>query len=398
MTCRPLPARPVVLLVHSTWLTWLLAWLPGAGAVAWAEPKVCGNQPVLGDFDAAKCLPMRDDGAEPDEVKGDGVYTAWETLAPTTLLRYKILPSGAYDGTEIRQVGPCGPGGESESPFQDILVPAPDVGAKVRFYYDSRPLLTGGYAPAPGNRSGGDSAMIAAPSGRPPSFIAVGDFQDVRFDPASGVDLKPMATGVLAASFTLPRGLAAGWQWKVFEKGRRYDEIGARKFGPDGWSYTTKCDSANVTVDAAVPPGGNVQFVFHAHVGRLQTLISGGFLDSDPGARDLRQGEGGGADLRQPGGGGEDLGAADMAPGDLPGIHCKCQLAGRAQAQAQAGPPGPAVLAALLLLLALLRRRVRSLTRLTYLLIPMPLVMVRFMGRRVRVAHHPNFSGPRSPH
>jgi hypothetical protein len=373
-----MPSRTIV-------LAWLLTWLPGAAALA--EPKVCGNQPALGDFDAAKCLPMRDDGVEPDEVKDDGIYTAWATLAPTALLRYKILPSGAYDGSEIRQVGPCGPSDESESPFQDILVPSPSVKEKVRFFYDSRPLLVGGYAPAPNNRSGGDSAMIGAPEGRPPSFIAVGDFQDMRFDPPSGVDLKPMAPGVLAARLTLPRGLAAGWQWKVFEKGRSYTEVGARKFGPDGWSYTTKCDSANVKVDAAVPPGGDVQLVFHAHTGRLQTLISGGFLDSAPGMSDLRQPDPPGMDLRSMGGGAEDLGAAaDLSPGgDLPGIHCKCQLAGKARTRTQS-PPGPAAPTALLLLLVLLRQRARSL--------------VVFMNtvRRVRVSDHPNFSGPRSPH
>jgi hypothetical protein len=237
------------------------------------------------------------------------------------------------------------------NPTRDIQVPRPDAGGKkARFYYDSRPPPDPTWASAPANRSGGDTLITDSPPGV--KWVAVGGFQEKAFDPAAGtVDLTPVRPGVLAGELVTGRDLAAGWEWKVLEKKGTYD--GARKFGPNGWSITP-CDSSNMVVPREAPAGSRIQLVFHAHLGRLQTIITPPMGQSD--------GPGPGADMRREGAGdqgGDPAEGPDLSGQELPGVRCNCRLD---RAQAPSDRPGPS--AALLAGLALAhcaRRRCRRL-------------------------------------
>jgi hypothetical protein len=303
--------------------------------VAHAQPKICGNQAALGSWSLAACPVLRDDGVAPDESAGDGVYTASVQLSATELLEYKLLPTGIWDGSvEWRQVGTCPyDGGSKPNDTQNIQVPGPDVSRPTLFFYDSRALSDSGYSPAPGNRSGGDSAMIAAPAGSCPAFLSVGDFQNLYGANSSAVKLSLQGKGVLVGRWTATRALAAGWRWKVMQETAGV----AREFGPSGWAYAP-CQAAFATVSTPVSVGDNVYFLFHAYTGRLQTLVSASPLDGftpDGGAclppPDMAGGNpvdpaldlgGVASDLLAPGTPGSD--ASSMK--NRPGIHCDCQM------------------------------------------------------------------------
>lgn len=286
-----------------------------------AAPKVCGNQPALGDFDVLKCPVLHDDGVAPDLVSGDGLFSASVRLDPTTLLRYKILPTGDYGPNDIRLVGSCGPSAEAESPTGDILVPGPDISQPVLFFYDSRAPADPTWAAPPGNRSGGDSVMAAAPKDRTPSWIAIGDFEQTPFDPAGGIELRQMGDGALIGETTLTRDLPAGWQWKVFEKGRAFAEAGARKFGINGWSYTRTCDSDNAQVPTAAVTGSQLRFTFYPQRGRLRTEVQAPCCADGAGPPDQR----GLVDLAAAPS--DQAGPQDLqTDGELPGIHCNCRV------------------------------------------------------------------------
>lgn len=304
----------------------LLLFLPG---LARAAPRVCGDQKALGSFTPDRCPLLLDDGKPPDEVAGDGVFTAGVKLDPAPYLKYKILPSGNFGADEVRMTGPCSPpppGGPPDNPTSDLVVPSPDTGPPALFYYDMN------------HKSGGDSLMAHSPREAPPRWVAVGSFQDPPgFQPVQGaVDLAAQDACVFAGATRAQRDLPSGWQWKVLEKKGSYD--GARKFGANGWS-ASPCDSDNQRVPDAAAAGSTLRFTFDACRGTLKTEVLAGS-----------------ADLRRPGGGAEDLGAAgDMTEGPpgLPGIHCSCRLGAGARPASAAGAGG----AALLLRLCLLRRR-----------------------------------------
>lgn len=349
----------------------------GASGPAAAAPKVCGNHPALGGFQPASCPELKDDGVAPDEAKGDGIYTAEVVLSPPVAspLEYKLLPSGAFDGTEIGAwrgaagSDTCGLGGTGSNTFRNLQVPDPDPGRPVRFFFDTRALTDPSHARPPGDRSFGDDLWIRSPQSSCPSFLAVGDFQSVPFDRTVGaVPLKPLRPGVLVGRWLATQALPAGWKWQVQEAAGGPGSS-ARRFGPAGLSYEP-CAGDRVTVPTAVRLGDTVSFTLYAALGRLQTTVQSGPVDggvSDgtpqcpPPLPDMASGP-----IRDDFGAGEprdlsgpaDGGAGDLGPSrPLPGIHC---------AQAP-GHPAPArvpigSLAGLGLLLAAraLRRRPRA--------------------------------------
>ena len=65
---------------------------------ALAQPKICGNQSALGNWNLGECPQLKDDGAGADESAGDGIYSLELSLDPTALLEYKILPQGMWAG------------------------------------------------------------------------------------------------------------------------------------------------------------------------------------------------------------------------------------------------------------------------------------------------------------
>jgi hypothetical protein len=329
-----------------------------AGSAA-AQPKICGNQPALGAWSLGSCPLLKDDGVAPDESAGDGIYTASAQLTATALLEYKILPTGMWDGSvEIRQIGTCPfDAGPKPNDNYNIQVPQPDVARPTLFFYDSRALADSSYSPAPGNRSGGDSVMIDAPAGSCPSFLAVGDFQNLYGPNATAAKLSPLGRGVLVGRVTAAKALAAGWRWKVMQQSTGV----VREYGPSGWAYAP-CSAAFATVSSTVAPGDSVYFLFHARSGRLQTLVTGSPLDGfslDGGgecqpAPDMRiptdlspvdLALSPGADLQSPSS--DDMGSTPRRPG----IHCDCQIGGASRGSAW----GPALM--LLPILLMLRRR-----------------------------------------
>ena len=303
---------------------------------AHAQPKVCGNQGALGNWNLASCLTLRDDGAAPDTQAGDGIYSAAVQLSDTALLEYKILPTGMWDGmTELHANGTCpADGGARRNDTQNIQIISPDTRRPTQFFYDSRPSPDGTFTPAPGNRSGGDSAMMESPGGGCPRWLAVGDFQNLYGNNGTAIALTSLRPGVWSGKLTASKALAPGWRWKVLEA----TGTTPREAGPSGWAYAP-CEATFATVNAAVAVGDTVYFVFHAHSGRLQTVVSGapldGFVsDGGMGCEGPADMAGGRSDLA---GGPTDAGAAapdgdagaalaDGGAGRRPGIHCECQV------------------------------------------------------------------------
>lgn len=298
----------------------------GVSATASALPRVCGNQPALGNWVEGACPELQD--------QGNGVFSATVTLTQTPLLAYKILPLGTWaSGIELRAQGTCpADGGMEQNTTQNVQVIAPPVQQPVTFYYDSRMLADTSFSPAPANRSAGDSVRMLSPAGTCPRFVAVGDFQDVAGDNASAVELSLREPGVYVGRTVATRPLGAGWRWKVIEHGVSVP----REIGPSGPAYSP-CRAEYATVAMPVLVDQNVYFVLHAQVGRFQTLVSSTNLDgfSPDGSQacatppDLA----GPLDAAPPS---ADLGApADAGLRNRPGIHCDCHLAA-----ASADPPG----------------------------------------------------------
>ncbi len=350
--------------------------LIGSGTVALAAtPKVCGNDAALGSFDPVSCPTLRDDGVAPDEAAGDGIYTVEVMLSPKPVLEYKILPSGAFDGTQIGQSGTCDLAGTRNNTYGNIQIPDPDTSRPVRFFYDSRVIADSHYAAPPGNRSGGDDLMPRSPAASCPQWLAVGDFQNVPFDRAIGaVELTLQRPGVLVGRLTATKATAAGWRWKVVQGGTA---AGFRKYGPSGWA-DDPCDADNVVVASPVRPGDIVYFTWYSAGGRLRTDVQAPDDDLDGGIH-------GGLPLCPPPVNPADLGAvADLAvstadggsgptdlsaPGDadaarpLPGIHCNCELGRSVYRPGPRQPPErPLTLAAVIASVYLigLRRRARA--------------------------------------
>lgn len=333
----------------------LTLWLAGA---AHAAPKVCGNDATLGSFDPTSCPTLRDDGVAPDEAAGDGIYTVEVTLSAKPLLEYKLLPSGAFDGSQLGQSGTCDVHGMRTNTYGNIQVPEPDTSRPVRFFYDSRVLADPTYAAPPGNRSVGDDLMLRSPATRCPQWLVVGDFQGVPFDRTIGtVELTLQRPGVLVGRLTAAKALASGWRWRVVQGGAGL--VGARQYGPSGWA-DDPCDADNVQVASAVKPGDIVYFTWYSATGRLRTVVVAPGDDADGGIH-------GGLPLCPPVDNPTDLGdAADLAASQVdgsspltdggagagdagsalprPGIHCDCSV-GRAGLPGQTGGaagPGPA--------------------------------------------------------
>lgn len=316
------------------------ALVPGVGllalaTVARAEPKICGNQAALGSWSLASCPVLRDDD-------GDGIYSVTLALTDTPLLEYKILPTGSWDGMEVRAQGTCpADGGGKRNDTQNIQIVQPDTGGPARFFFDGRSLTDPSYSKVVGNRSAGDSLMLRAPSSGCPRWLAVGDFQSLYGDNSSAAPLAPLREGVWVGRVTASRALASGWRWKVLEQAATV----TREYGPTGWAYAP-CEAAFATVASPVSVGDTVYFLLHEHGGRLQTLVSAAPLDGfswdgtprcEPGA-DL------GSDPRDLATAASDAGPGP-APADAstdggsarrPGIHCDCQIGG-AQRPSPAG-------------------------------------------------------------
>lgn len=320
-----------------------------------AQPKVCGNQPALGGWALASCPVLRDDD-------GDGIYAVTLSISDTALLEYKVLPTGMWDGTtEIRASGTCpADGGSKRNDTQNIQIVRPDSQKLATFYLDTRSLGDPSYSPAPGGRSAGDSLMLEAPAGSCPRWVAVGDFQNLPGPNATAVPLLPLRPGVWVGRTTAAKALATGWRWKVAEQSAGV----AREYGPGGWAYAP-CEANPATVATAASVGDSVYFLFHAHGGRLQTVVSATPLDgfSTDGSPSCQPP----VDMAAP----VDMAgpASDAATGPplsdagadggllrRPGIHCECQL-GR-------GPAHPArsqvAMVALAGLCLAIRRRRRS--------------------------------------
>lgn len=343
-----------------------------------APPKVCGNDAALGNFDPMSCPTLRDDGVAPDEAAGDGIYTVEVTLGPKPLLEYKLLPTGAFDGTQLGQLGTCDVKGGHDNTYNNIQIPTPDTSRPVRFFFDSRTLTDPTYAAPPGNRSAGDDLMPRSPSTSCPTWLAVGDFQNVPFDRTIGaVELTLQRPGVLVGRLTAAKALASGWRWKIVQGGTA---AGFRKYGPSGWA-DDPCDTDNVVVSGAVRAGDIVYFTWHSAGGRLRTQVFAPIDDPPDG------GVHGGLPLCPPPADPPDLGeAADLAissqnddgstgPADaaggagdggpgrpLPGIHCNCELGRSAYDPTTSPPPGPLMGLAVIagVYLVVLRRRNRS--------------------------------------
>lgn len=327
-----------------------------AGVAHAATPKVCGNDAMLGNFDPASCPVLHDDGVAPDEAAGDGIYSVEVKLSSKPLLEYKLLPSGAFDGTQLGQLGTCDVQGMRTNTFGNIQVPEPDTSRPVRFFYDSRAPADATYAAPPSNRSVGDDLMLRSPAARCPQWLAVGDFQSVPFDRTIGtVELTLQTPGVLVGRLTAAKALASGWRWRVVQGSP--GPSGARQYGPSGWA-DDPCDADNVQVASAVRPGDIVYFTWNSATGRLRTVVVAPGADPpdagahsgvplcppvDPDPPDLGEA----ADLAAPlvdlSSGPAGDAAGDGGPGrPRPGIHCDCQLAGGGR---RGERPAPAPLA-----------------------------------------------------
>jgi MYXO-CTERM domain-containing protein len=306
-------------------------------------------------------------------VARDGIYSVEVSLGNTALLEYKILPTGAYDGSQLGQTGTCDVSGGNGNTFGNIQVPAPDTSRPVRFYYDSRSLSDPSYAAPPNNRSGGDDLMQRSPAASCPRWLAVGDFQTAPFDRTVGaIELTLQQPGVLMGRLVAAKALSSGWRWKIAEDAAAGH---ARRYGPSGWAHEP-CDTDNVTVGSAVSPGDIVYFTWYSAGGRLQTQVRrpgddlpdggvhGGLpLCPPPAAGDMSasgdMSSGPPSDDGGNGGGSNDGGGGDGGGRPLPGIHCNCQLGGPGHS-GRAPTSLPGVAAAALAYLGVRARRRRS--------------------------------------
>ena len=330
----------------------------GLEQAAFAQPKICGNQPALGGWSLASCPMLRDDD-------GDGIYSVTVNLGDTPLLEYKVLPTGMWDGTsEIRANGTCpADGGSKRNDTQNIQIIRPDTAKPATFYFDSRSVTDPSYSTAPGNRSAGDSLMMDAPSGTCPRWLAVGDFQNLPGPNSSAVTLRLLRPGVFVGRGTATKAMGSGWRWKVLEQGADI----AREYGPSGWAYAP-CEATPALVSTPVSVGDSIYFIFHAHGGRMQTVVSSAPLDgfSSDGSSTCQPPVDLGT-LTDMTGQPQDGATAPLSDAGLdagldgglarrPGIHCDCQIGA---AKSQSAPTRVVSVAGVALVLSLLARRTR---------------------------------------
>ena len=330
---------------------------------AFAQPKICGNQSVLGGWNLDQCPQLKDDGVGADESAGDGIYSLELSLDPTALLEYKLLPQGTW-AVALGQQGSCdGAGNPTGNDTSNLRIVRPDVSRPARFFLDTRTLTDPSYASPPGNRSFGDTLMTRSPDGECPRWFVIGDFQNLVGVNGTAVELQVLRPGVLVGRHTATKVLAAGWKWKMMEQAA----TAARELGPSGFAYAP-CSTTSASVAAAAMPGDSVYFVIDTRTGRLRTVVASAPLDgfSSDGTplcppvvdmasplRDLSTPSDASATM--------DLLSADGAlTGDggssrpLPGIHCDCQL-GRGRSEHPLAP-----LLGLSFFLLLRRRRATS--------------------------------------
>ncbi len=325
---------------------------------AFSQPKLCGNQAALGNWNLDSCPQLRDDGVGADESAGDGIYSIELALDPTSLLEYKLLPLGTW-ATALGQLGTCDHNGNATgNDTGNVRIVKPDVGRPVRFYLDTRSLADPSYASPPGNRSFGDTLMLRSPAGECPRWFVVGDFQNLVGVNGTAVELQVLRPGVLVGKHVSSKSLGIGWKWKVMEQ----SAVGARELGPSGYAYAP-CTTPSVAASSSVNPGDNVYFVVDMRTGRLRTVVSATPLDgfgsdgtplcppvvdmASPSLDFATVSDGGATSVVDLQSGAASDGGSDKP---LPGIHCDCQLAGTAGAP----PPSPAWVG--LALLTVLRR------------------------------------------
>lgn len=324
----------------------------------WAQPKICGNQSALGNWSLASCPVLRDDD-------GDGIYSVTLSLSDSALLEYKVLPSGLWDGSEVRAQGTCpADGGSRRNDTQNIQIVQPDTRGPATFYFDPRSLTDPSYATVSGNRSAADSLMLRAPASACQRWLVVGDFQNLYGDNGSAVPLLPLRPGVWVGRMTAAKALSTGWRWKVLEGSATV----AREYGPGGWAYAP-CEAGFATVSSPVNVGDSVYFLLHERGGRMQTLVATAPLDgfASDGSPGCETGPDLGSDPRDLGGRMSDA-AAPPRPADAstdaggerrPGIHCDCQIGSPTPVPPTTGMLGLCGGLSLLLLRAGRRRRQR---------------------------------------
>lgn len=322
-----------------------------------AQPKICGNQAALGNWNLAECPQLRDDGLGADESAGDGIYSVELTLTAASLLEYKVLPQGTW-AVALGQQGTCdGSGSPTGNDTANVRVTRPDVSRAARFYLDTRTLSDPSYATAPGNRSFGDTLMVRSPADACPRWFVVGDFQNLVGVNGTAVELSVLRPGVLVGRHTASKSLPSGWKWKVMEQAAS----AARELGPSGYA-AAPCSTPSAAMSSSVSVGDTIYFVVDTRTGRLQALVSSAPLDgfSPDGtplcpsaapvdmagsALDLA---GSSADLATDGSTSADAGPARP----LPGIHCDCQM-GRSPREGRF----PSLMMLVLLTIPFLRRR-----------------------------------------
>jgi MYXO-CTERM domain-containing protein len=289
-----------------------------------AGPTVCGSDPALGAWTAANCPTML---ATPT----GGVYMLSVAL-PQGPTQYKVLPSGAFDGTELGSLCKCTSGAATGYVSAvggcscNLAIDLPTAGM-VTFYYDTR-TLDASWAPVP--TSHGDTASaLYTPAGVAQQWVAMGTFQmdlgatkdysscdtaTVMVDDGTHGDATA-GDGIYTFQFVAPRDYTAtgsppvGDQWKAvsFQSDVGCDFVGATKFGADGWSYDTSstfctADGTHQCVDAqnqalVAAMGQTVTLEFDALHGHLHETVTGS-ATVDAGTVDAKVADAGVPDAR----------------------------------------------------------------------------------------------------
>ena len=195
------------------------------------QPKICGNQPALGNWSLASCPVLRDDD-------GDGIYSVTLSLSDSALLEYKG-PAQRYVG---RQRG-AGPGhlpgrrGSRRNDTQNIQIVQPDTRGPATFYFDprsDRPQLCNGQR----QPLGGGLADAARPGdGLPRAGWSSETSRIYTAITARRRRFCRCARG-LGARITAAKALSTGWRWKVMEGRPPSPASTARVAGPTplrGW-------------------------------------------------------------------------------------------------------------------------------------------------------------------
>lgn len=241
-----------------------------------AAPRVAGSAPELGAVGAAwnaqNGALLHDDGIAPDAVAGDGIFSAAVTFAASGLVEYKI----SRNGLDLND------GGVGTATNKNLRFTLPTTNTLVSFFYDTRSLGSGGWAPALESVSDSRNAAFNSAGTGPQIWVAVGDFQiaagdtanfnqsstvTVARDDGKGGDAVP-GDGILTYRFRTSSNIASA-QYKFAAQGATW----TTKFGIDGWSYDPE-DSANGTFSAAA--GQLVTLEFDTVRGHLRSSVTDG--------------------------------------------------------------------------------------------------------------------------